>query len=598
MLCKICNKEFSNNFITKHIKKEHGLLPEVYYKQYIDSSSGACRYCGSNTKFISITLGYAVYCSRKCSNSSTEVKEEKKKTYITRYGVEHISQLDAVKNMKAKKSLEKYGTYTPLQNEDIKDKIKSTCLDRYGVECAAASAIVTEKRKETSVKRYGVDNPSKHPDIQHRIKQTLVNRYGVSTISDIEGIREKIENTNIKKYGYKNPMQNKDIYKKYINSINRKYNVDHVSQSEYYKKKLSEKSLRRFVEVLKKGDRLKGLVTPNFNLDNYSGANKYYEWVCNTCGKIFEDKLEFNRIPRCLTCFPYISSGQSTQELELLEFVKSICDDVIIHHDKEVLSGKELDIYIPDKQLAIEYNGLYWHREGITDNPNSHIDKTNLCFEKSIILLHVFEDEWMNKRDIVASVIKNKLGVSSQKIDARKCVVEENIDKEKASEFLENNHLQGNSFGENIGLLYNGELISLLVYGKPRFSRKYDVEIYRFCAKKDLVVRGGLSRLVSRLKSKYTSIITYADLRWGIGEAYSKCGFILSGRTKPSYSYYSLKTRSSRINRLNFQKHLLQEKLDIFDPSLTEWENMQMNGYDRVWDCGNFKYIWHQKDKS
>ena len=97
-----------------------------------------------------------------------------------------------------------------------------------------------------------------------------------------------------------------------------------------------------------------------------------------------------------------------------------------------------------------------------------------------------------------------------------------------------------------------------------------------------------LSRLV-KAACKYKSIITYADARYGIGIGYHKCGFKFIGTTSPGYSYIKTGTRK-RLSRLQFQKHLLEHKLEMFDENLTEWENMQLNGYDRIWDCGNFVY--------
>jgi len=126
----------------------------------------------------------------------------------------------------------------------------------------------------------------------------------------------------------------------------------------------------------------------------------------------------------------------------------------------------------------------------------------------------------------------------------------------------------------------------MLTYGKSRFNKNYDYEILRFCNKINTSVVGGLSRLLKNANLK--SVITYADLRYGTGKGYLNCGFQFS--LMSSSSYYYLKD-NQKFTRFQFQKHLLSEKLDIFDPTLTEWQNMQLNGYDRIWDCGTSIFV-------
>jgi len=120
-----------------------------------------------------------------------------------------------------------------------------------------------------------------------------------------------------------------------------------------------------------------------------------------------------------------------------------------------------------------------------------------------------------------------------------------------------------------------------LTYGKPRYNKNYDIEILRFCNKKDLVVVGGLSKLISKISGH---IISYCDRRYSDGNGYLKTGFILKSISPPNYFYMKL---GGRLSRIYFQKHKLKNILEVFDPTLTEWENMQLNGYDRIWDCGN-----------
>ena len=124
------------------------------------------------------------------------------------------------------------------------------------------------------------------------------------------------------------------------------------------------------------------------------------------------------------------------------------------------------------------------------------------------------------------------------------------------------------------------------MYGKPRYNKKYDIEILRFCNKLNTIVVGGLSKLTKVLKERGT-IITYCDLRYSDGSSYTKSGYVQISQSKPGYYYLKNNTRYSRIN---FQKYKLNNLLEHFDPHITEWENMQLNGYDRIWDCGNLVF--------
>ena len=103
---------------------------------------------------------------------------------------------------------------------------------------------------------------------------------------------------------------------------------------------------------------------------------------------------------------------------------------------------------------------------------------------------------------------------------------------------------------------------------------------------------GGLSKLLKYVIRSYPNktIMSYADVKFGIGIGYKRCGFNYIGVTDPGYSYFK---NGIKYSRQQFQKHKLHKMLINFDPSMTEWENMQINGYDRIWDCGNIIYLKH-----
>ncbi|WBF78497.1 putative nuclease/acetyltransferase protein [Acinetobacter phage vB_AbaM_DLP1] len=280
------------------------------------------------------------------------------------------------------------------------------------------------------------------------------------------------------------------------------------------------------------------------------------------------------------------TKSRSIAEDELYEFITSLGVTVDINR-RDIIPPRELDLYIPSHKLAIEYNGIFWHSSGDSDNDkhirNSHISKTEECEKQGIHLLHIFENEWRNpiKREIWKSVISHKLG-KSKSIYARKCVIRD-ISVSMAHEFCEENHLQGKCGAASAkGLFYNGELVQVATFGKPRFNKGYEMELLRLCSKKYTCVVGGASKLL-----KGMNLISYANRRWSFGNVYEQMGMEKVGVTKPGYFYIvdgELKHRSG------YMKHVLKDKLEIFDEELSESENCYANGLRRIWDCGNILY--------
>ncbi len=283
----------------------------------------------------------------------------------------------------------------------------------------------------------------------------------------------------------------------------------------------------------------------------------------------------------------YYDSGVSGKEKEVTDFIESIYLGEIVENSRKVITPKELDIFIPEKNLAVEFNGIYWHSEKYLDK-NYHIDKTNLCKDKGIQLIHIFEHQWLDKSEIFKSVIANKLGLS-QKIYARKCKV---VELSNVSVFLDENHLQGNCPSSiKLGLVYDNELVSVMTFVKPRFNKDCQYELLRFCNKLNTTVIGGASKLLKYFEKNYNpkSIISYANLQWSNGNVYRNLGFEHLNTSDPNYWWVRDEVM---LTRYQCQKHKLRVLLkDKFDPSLSEKENMEKAGYSRLFDCGNMVFV-------
>lgn len=319
----------------------------------------------------------------------------------------------------------------------------------------------------------------------------------------------------------------------------------------------------------------------------YNSSNDKIEVECRNGHRyklLYGNWVKGYRCPQCN------EAGTSYQERSLVEFIKSLGVNYEIKN-RTILNPKEIDIIFPDHELGVEYCGLYWHSELKGKDRKYHINKLDICNKAGYRLITIFEDEWINKKDIVMSRLKNILGIKNNNvIYARNCYVEE-ISSIQAREFCEKNHLQGYTGSSvKIGLFYESELVSVMTFAKPSISKgakhKNGWELSRFCSKIDWLVVGGASKLLKYFENKYNNIyiFSYADRRWSDGNLYSKLGFKFSGYTKPNYWYFK---NQYRIHRFALRKNSIDDK------SISEWANRVNQGYNRIWDCGNYKFIKH-----
>lgn len=290
---------------------------------------------------------------------------------------------------------------------------------------------------------------------------------------------------------------------------------------------------------------------------------------------------------------PICGNQLSKAEDEIAKFIKEH-NIKVITRNKDILDGLEVDIYIPSLRIGIEYDGLIWHSEKCKVDKNYHLKKTETCEKKGIRLIHIFEDEWVNHKDIVLSRLKNILSINDgEKIYARKCVIKQ-IEQKESKNFINANHLQGHCEAKvHYGLYHKGELVSVMSFGLPRQKKKYggekenSWEIIRFCNKINTSVVGGASKLLQHFiaEMKPKSITTYADRRWSNGNLYKTLGFTHTHNSTPNYSYVVNKQREGRFK---YRKSELVRQ--GFDPNKTEHEIMLERGIYRIFDCGNMVF--------
>ena len=348
------------------------------------------------------------------------------------------------------------------------------------------------------------------------------------------------------------------------------------------KKLTTEEFIERAIQI--HGDKY------DYSKTNYINSSQKVDILCKECNKYFT--IEANSHLQGHGC-PNHLTNKSQDEINIVNYIKEIYKGEIQTNQRNILNeNKELDIYLPEKQIAIEYNGIFWHNE-LNKHDNYHLNKTIECNKKGIHLIHIFEDEWKNtqKQQIWKSMIKNQLGLIDEKIFARKCIIKE-ISKKEGYDFLEKNHIQGKcSSTVMIGLYYKNELVSLMTFGKSRHfigNGKYDYELLRFCNKINTNVIGGASKLFKHFLKTYnpSNIVSYADKRWSKGNLYEKLGFIKYNESKPSY-YYVI--NGKRKNRFNFRKSILIKKYNC-PKDVSEKEFCKEQGWYRIYDCGCLCY--------
>jgi hypothetical protein len=251
----------------------------------------------------------------------------------------------------------------------------------------------------------------------------------------------------------------------------------------------------------------------------------------------------------------------------------------------------EIDVYLPELNLGIEVNGLYWHSDKNV-HKDYHKEKLEEFAKLGVRIFYIFEDEWNFKSDIVKSMLRNLIKAPMDRvIYARKCELRE-VRFDETRKFLEDNHLQGhNNYKHSLGLYFQGELVSLMTFGSYRFGKSLDegYELRRFCSKVGTRVIGAASKLFSHFVQtrKPPRIISYADRGRSVGNVYERLGFSQIGVTGPTYWYTE---GDIRINRMNFTKKKLVA--DGADWEKTEGEIMSERGFYRIYGPGNLVFEW------
>jgi len=508
-----------------------------------------------------------------------EVKEKRKRTLLENWGVDHPSKSEEIKEKKRTSFQENWGVDHPFQSSEIKQRIKITNLDRLGVVNPSQSEEIKEKKRQTLLENWGVDHPLKSEEVKEKIINNNLRKWKVKYVLQNDLVKEKIKLTNIERLGVDNPMKSETIKENIKKTNLEKWGVEYFYQTSEFKRKSDLKkidkygnsSYKRSLEFYKKT-----IIGNDTMFIEYIG-DSISKFNCKN-GHSFEIKSDNYHsllalgISLCTICNP-IGDQKSIKEKELYELIKSIYDGEII---KSYRDGLEIDVYLPDLKLGFEFNGLYYHSNKFKER-NYHLNKTEWFHERGIRIIHIWEDDWTNKREIIKSQISNLLLKTKFKIFARECKI---IQLSSVSDFLYENHIQGSDYSKiKLGLFYNGELVSAMTFNKLE-GRKCmcdgEWNLSRFCNKRDYSVIGSASKLLNYFIkcNNPKRIISYADRDWSRGDLYNKLGFRLINVSKSDYKYLldGIRVNKSRFRRSRTGK--LESEIDI----------------PIVWDCGKLKF--------
>lgn len=437
----------------------------------------------------------------------------------------------------------------------------------------------------TCSRQCAVQNPARNARIQSSIdyaqvvrkrKSTALARYGVEHTTQLDSVKQKIKQSNLQKYGVENVSQSTEI-KTHKQQTRNKTFKDSVVKQAHFKRV---------------GANISQALSPNCNVIRANIESllaqktpvqiaNHYNVGVSTVYKIINEHTDL--------AAQYIRSQANAYEQLVCSWLDQAGVDYQTHNRSQI-APLELDIFVAEHSLAIEINGWYWHSDRVKSS-DYHLKKTKLCQQQGIRLMHLWDLDLDRNPDLFKSMVLSAVKHSSRRLAARKCHVQ-SISAPVYQAFLLENHHQG-AIGSTVryGLYCQQQLVAVAGFSPSRYNSKYQWELMRFCVAQNTVIAGGASRLITAFAREHTprSIVSYCDRSLFTGAVYGQSGFVWSHNTRPGYCY----VRSNQIvSRQAAQKHRLSRLLEHYDPTLSESELMSLNGYVKIWNCGNSVWTW------
>jgi hypothetical protein len=334
----------------------------------------------------------------------------------------------------------------------------------------------------------------------------------------------------------------------------------------------------------------------DYTITHYKHSQEKLNIICPKHGTFSQIARDHLLGMGCWKCGVSKRNKVSSYESNIIDYIKSLSPNIKIIPSYSI-DRKEIDIYLPDFKLGIEFNGNYWHSH-LYKNKEYHKMKSDFFKDRGIDVFHIWEYNWINNNRIIKSMIKNKLNLTPNRIYARKCTIN-TLDSKTYRKFCQENHIQGFSPTKfKLGLYYRNQLVACMGLGNLRRNLgnkskpKNYYELIRYCSLLEHNVIGGAGKLLKYFERNYSpkSIISYADNDYSTGNLYEKLNFDNQGFTNISYSYYNPKTQQVE-NRFKYRK---SELISMgYNPNQTEFEITHLIGLYRIHNSGISKYEKH-----
>lgn len=459
----------------------------------------------------------------------------------------------------------KYIIVTALTKLDVpihsrQQETKLTCIEKYGVDNPSKSEAVKNRIKQSKLDRYGDPNYNN----SERIRSTCIEKYGTPSASGDAEVRKKIQQTCQDRYGVDNPFQRVDLVQEGLvrnyGSLEEAY--QHIAASQ------KERIMERY-----------GVV----NVSQIPGSReKALESMINTC--IEKYGVEFpTLLPQC-----QFSKGNSSLSFPNQEFANLLSEHNIEFSREKTIVNRSFDFEIVGTNILVEVNPSATHNstwspfgDSNIKSTSYHRDKTRLATQHGYRCIHIWD--WDDKEKIVS------LLQPLERIYARNCVIKELV-KEDTKDFLNEYHLQGYISSEiAVGLFCEDCLVSLMTFGRPRYTDKYEYELIRYCSCKSVI--GGAEKLFKHFLQKYNpeSIVSYCDLSKFSGHVYQKLNMTLES-VNISKHWYNIDSKQhildSSLNKVGFDNLFHTE----YGKGSSNKELMISHGFVEIYDAGQAKY--------
>jgi hypothetical protein len=516
-------------------------------------------------------------------SKSEEIKAKKKQTMLDRWGVENPSQNPLIQQRKIVTNLARYGVDWAVSSDEIKHKQKQTNLSRYGSTSSLANCDVREKGRITMLKKYGVEHPLQDPRIKSQMMQTNILKYGVKYSCQRPEIREKVQNTNFSRYG-KRSWRASDIGKKALEDL-------HMAKRGFTNPAKDPLVIAKIKETMKM---TYGVIHNNYigmdqsTIDILRNPELFASFVKGLTIHQAAEKLNVHdssiyRLSILYKCRDLMNISDNSYELKIIQLLNEL-NITYERHNRTIISPQEIDIWLPDYNIAIEVGSLYWHGESTGRGKYYHYAKWKKCHDKGIQLFQWFDEDLFSNWEITKSRLSRSLQIPTSVVGGRKCEIGYcSVTEER--QFLNKWHSKGFSHNRNHVLCarYHNEIIAIMTFHEKDNHAYMD----RWATNINYSFPGLFSKTTAHwIKSiNFTGLIsTWSDNRLGNGRVYEASGFDLTRTSPPGYWYFK---DSGLEHRLKYQKHKLSQIFDIDTTNMSEWQVMQSQGYDRIWDAGH-----------